>query len=105
MKFLTLIGLALVPMLLVISTLAVRAEQYKGDKYHGRIESTMQDMLVLLTGEDQLVEFIVADDATITRNVQPSSLDDLEQGDIAFVKATRKNGRLLAVRISATAPE
>lgn len=92
-------------LLVVASTFVARAEQYKGDKYRGHIESTMANRLVLLTDADELVEFIVDDDATITRNARPSSFDELEQGDYGFIKATRSNGRLIAVRISVTAPE
>jgi hypothetical protein len=92
-------------LLVVASTFVARAEQYKGDKYCGHIESTMANRLVLLTDADELVEFIVDDDATITRNAKASSLDELEQGDYGVVKATRGNGRLMAVRISVTAPE
>lgn len=92
-------------LLIVVSSFVAQAEQYKGDKYRGHIESTMANRLVLLTDADELVEFIVDDDATITRNARPSSFDELEQGDYGFIKATRSNGRLLAVRISVSAPE
>jgi hypothetical protein len=98
-------GFVLVLLLAVASTFVVQAEQYKGDKYHGRIESIMANMLVLLTDGDELIEFLVADDATITRNARPGSLDELEQGDFGFVQATRHNGRLRAVRIAVAAPE
>lgn len=93
----------LVVLLVVASASVALAEQYKGDKYCGHIESTMANRLVLLTDADELVEF--DDDATITRNAKASSLDELEQGDYGVVKATRGNGRLMAVRISVTAPE
>ena len=40
-------GLAVL-LLIVAGAFAVQAEQYKGDKYHGQIQSTMANMLVLL---------------------------------------------------------
>lgn len=101
MKFSTCLGLTLTMLVLVAGSFVAQAEQFKGDKYHGRIESTMANMLVLLTDGDELIEFIVPDDATITKDAQPSSRDELAAGDAALVKARRSNGRLLAVRISA----
>ena len=94
-----------VPLLVVASAILAQAEQYKGDKYHGRIESTMENKLVLLTDEDQLVEFAVGEGTMIMKNAQPSSFDKLESGDVAVVKATRHDGQLRALRISAVAPE
>ncbi len=92
-------------LLVASSTFVAQAAQYRGDKYHGRVESTSANTLVLLTAEDELVEFQVSDDATISKDSRPASLADLASGDAAFVKATRSNGRLLAVRISASTLE
>ena len=84
---------------MLIST-ATQAARYRGDKYHGRIESVTDNSVVLLTDGDETVEFRVSDETTITKEAEPSSLDQLGEGDIAFVKARRSNGRLVAVRIA-----
>ncbi len=81
------------------------AQDYKGHKYQGTIDSVDTSKLVLREPDAETIEFLIAPQAKIMRDNRPAPLADLQRDDVAIITAERDGNLLVALSIFVVEPE
>lgn len=82
-----------------------QAQEYKGHKYKGTIQSIDRDRLTLVQQDAELVNFSISPDVVVTRDDRPARLDQVQKDDLAVITAERSGNSLFALSIFVMEPE
>lgn len=81
------------------------AQEYKGHKYKGTVQSIRGNMLTLSRKDAELMTFIISPDVEVTRDDRPAQIDQVQNDDLATITAERVGNSLVALRIFVMEPE
>ncbi len=96
----------LLPLLFVavLGTMAI-AQDYKGHKYQGTIDSISNSKIVIREPDAKTIAFLIAPQAKIMRDNRPAPLEALQRDDVAIITAERDGNLLVALTIFVVEPE
>ena len=88
-----------------LSGMTSSAQDYKGHKYKGTLDSVDVSKLVLRQQDAETIEFLIVPQTKFMRDDRPAKLEELQRDDVAVVTAQREGNLLVALNVFVMEPE